>query len=44
MVRQQVYLNVGVALRPEEEILRSQLDNIEVQLNSVQLAVKYLYC
>lgn len=38
MVKQQVYLNVGVALRPEEEILRSQLDNIEVQLNSAQLA------
>lgn len=39
MVRQQIARNFGVALRPEEEMLRSQLDAIQSQLSSPQFAV-----
>lgn len=38
MVRQQIARNFGVALRPEEEMLRSQLDAIQSQLSSPQFA------
>lgn len=38
MVKQQICRNLGVALRPEEEMLRSQLDAIQAQLNSPQFS------
>ncbi|CAH1402400.1 unnamed protein product [Nezara viridula] len=38
MVRQQIARNFGVALRPEEEMLRSQLDAVQSQLSSPQFA------
>lgn len=38
MVKQQISRNLGVALRPEEEMLRSQLDTIQAQLNSPQFS------
>lgn len=39
LVKQEVTRNVGVALRPEEEVLRSQLETIQSQLNSPQIKV-----
>ncbi|KAL1138751.1 hypothetical protein AAG570_008813 [Ranatra chinensis] len=34
LVRQAITRNIGVSLRPEEEVLRSQLETIQSQLNS----------
>ncbi|XP_014249040.1 nuclear pore complex protein Nup54 [Cimex lectularius] len=38
MVKQQATRNIGVALQPEEEVMRSRLDSVQNQLNAPQFS------